>query len=560
MTDYLLMSAELSLVSLLAIACFRSAPARWRLCVALAALPVAVLPWSMLPAIEIVGNEAIPVVLEALPVLSPAHTVDVAALSQATSTAVRFPWLAVLAAATVIGLVGFVVLLARHRETVKGWAVVAHDGHYLLAGLPEDWRANCRVRVVPESDIAVATGFLRPTVWLGERVLARAFPTVLVHELVHVRRHHTRLATAMTLVRCLLWWHPFAWAWSWIARREVEHDCDEACVRLLGKDRYRNTLAALTRSAMPQPAAVGLTGHTSFNVRRLQALERIHSVRARHRIVAAAWACAFAALVVDVAVVAEGSREGTSEPGSGAEPDDVVLSQDESGWWEILRSEDPGHLVRLAPGARIRSQPARATAKGEKTMLAIAGREQPSGDRGGADRPQLPGTLGGTSRRASPSLELSCSSNLETAEAAVNFHSAWVEVAAPDDAKERESAVLAIRSHTGSSAFYRKPLHDGTTATVEYRFDSEVGRIADVPLASRVDLSALGDWQSRFTLDAEAVVRISAKRRPDELTLTVSNRTNGHRTGKISFDLASKRAELDAFLDRCDSLRRAAAA
>ena len=50
--EYLLMSAELSLVSLLAIACFRSAPARWRLGVALAALPVAVLPWSMLPAID----------------------------------------------------------------------------------------------------------------------------------------------------------------------------------------------------------------------------------------------------------------------------------------------------------------------------------------------------------------------------------------------------------------------------------------------------------------------------------------------------------------------------
>ncbi|MCY3621938.1 MAG: M56 family metallopeptidase [Gammaproteobacteria bacterium] len=549
--DYLLMSAELSLVSLLAIACFRSAPARWRLGVALAALPVAVLPWSMLPAIEIVRPEVTPLVLEAVPVLGSADTVEVAALSGPTSAGVRFPWLAVLAAATVIGLVGFVVLSARHREAVKRWAVRAHDGSYLLARLPEDWRAACRIRVVPESDIAVATGFLRPTVWLGARHLAnRDLPTVLVHELVHVRRQHTRLTTAVTLMRCLLWWHPFAWVWSWIVRREVEHDCDEACVRLFGKEPYRNTLASLTRSATRQPAAVGLTGHTSFNVRRLQVLERIHPIRARHGIAGAAWACAFAALVVDVTVVAEGTHEGTIERSPGGELKDLTLSQDESGWWQI----------RFAPNMTVRSQLAYAPDQGRETTLAIAGREQPGSDRGGADRPQLPPGLDGSSRRASPSLELSCSSDLETADATVNFHSPWMKVA-PDDAKGRDGSVLEIRSLTGSSVFYRKPLHDGTTATVEYRFDSESGRIAAVPLASRVDLSATGDWQSRFTLDAQALLRIGATtQRPGELTVTVSNPTNGYRTGEISFDLASKRAEVDEFLRRCEGFRRAAAA
>ncbi|MCY4058070.1 MAG: M56 family metallopeptidase [Gammaproteobacteria bacterium] len=559
--DYLLMSAELSLVSLLAIACFRSAPARWRLCVSLAALPVATLPWSMLPPIEIVRAEITPLVLEALPVLGSKDTVEVATPSGATSVAARLPWLAVLAAATVIGFVGFVVQSARHREAVKRWAVRAHDGSYLLARLPEDWRAACRVRVVPESDIAVATGFLRPTVWLGERHLAhRALSTVLVHELVHVRRQHTRLATAVTLLRCLLWWHPFAWVWSWIVGREVEHDCDEACVRLFGKEPYRNTLASLTRRATRQRAALGLTGHTSFNVRRLQVLERVHSIRARHGIAGAAWACAFAALVVDVTVVAEGTHEGTNERSPGGEHREVTLSQDESGWWQISRGEDRRHLIRLAPNTTIRWLPARAPVKGQKSILAIAGRERPGSDRGGADRPQLPPGLDGANRRASPSLELSCSSDLETADATVNFHSPWMKVA-PDDAKGRDGSVLEIRSLTGSSVFYRKPLHDGTTATVEYRFDSESGRIAEVPLASRVDSSAIGDWQSRFTLDAQAVLRIGATtQRPGELTLTVSNPTNGYRTGKISFDLASKRAEIDEFLRRCEGFRRAAAA
>ena len=74
-------------------------------------------------------------------------------------------------------------------------------------------------------------------------------------------------------------------------------------------------------------------------------------------------------------------------------------------------------------------------------------------------------------------------------------------------------------------------------------------------------VSATGDWQSRFTLDAQALLRIGATtQRPGELTVTVSNPTNGYRTGEISFDLASKRAEVDEFLRRCEGFRRAAAA
>ena len=559
MIDYLLLSAELSLVTLLVMVCLRSAPARWRLCTALVALPVAVLPWSLLPPVEIAGAETAPLFLEALPVLTPNDAVEMAAATLGASSPLEIPWPVVLAAGTVPGLVAFFVLAARQRAMIRRWAVVARDGRHLLAELPEHGDPNCGVRVVPNSDLAAATGFLRPTVWLGDHHLANGcLRAVLLHELVHVRRQHTRITTLVALIRCLLWWHPFTWVWSSIVRREVEYDCDEACARLVGRGTYRNALASLIRTARPQSVAVGLTGRTSFNIQRLLMLERIPSLRASHRAVAAAGACAVVALVVDVAVVAETAYEGVEEQGTGHDRPGAVRGKD--GWWQLVGTGNQDHIIRLGPNTTIYSAPTTAKVSERAMELVLAGQERPTGDGIVRQRLLVPGSSDRTIDRADPSLEFYCSAALGMAEATVGFRSPWVEVEAPADEQQR-AGVFEIRTHTGSSEFFRKPLHDGSTATVAYRFDSETPHLAEVPLEYRVDLSTPGDWESRFKLDAEAVARIRAMTaRPERLTLSVSNSANGYRTGEMSFDLASRRLELKEFLHRCDALIKHAAA
>ena len=164
MIDYLIVSGELSLVALLAIACLRSAPARWRLWATLGALPIVVFPWSLLPPIEL--EQANPTVhfLDVLPVLTAIDSVAAIDPTNASWSPWQMSWLAAIAIATAIGLFAYVVLVVRQRARSQRWETVAQDGDPLLSDLPLHLRANCLVRIVPKSDLAVATGFfISPT-------------------------------------------------------------------------------------------------------------------------------------------------------------------------------------------------------------------------------------------------------------------------------------------------------------------------------------------------------------------------------------------------------------
>ena len=164
---------------------------------------------------------------------------------------------------------------------------------------------NCRVCILHAGFQATATGLLRPTLWIGQQHLddeRRA--SILLHEAMHLHRHHTQIAVALTFLRCLFWWQPFVWLWVWLARRELELDCDEACAEVLGRDRYRTTLASLIHDAVPQPG-LALIGHSSFNFRRVKQLEKRRVLSLRHRVATAVALCLAPLLVLDVSVEAQ---------------------------------------------------------------------------------------------------------------------------------------------------------------------------------------------------------------------------------------------------------------
>ncbi|MCY3623360.1 MAG: M56 family metallopeptidase [Gammaproteobacteria bacterium] len=310
MIDYLILSAELTLVALVVLACLRSAPAIWRLRTALVALLLTTLPWLLLPAIPIPVTHGSTAVLDALPMVIPLGTVDfvTAVVADAPPRALEIPLSVVLTAATALGLAAFAWLAFRQWSILRRWNDIARDGSHLMNRVPEKSRAKCRIRIVPDSDIATATGILRPTVWIGERYLDKDHGRgPLIHELVHVRRRHPQIASALTLIRCLCWWQPCVWLWVWLARRELEHDCDEVCAELLGRGDYRITLATLIREATDRSPGLALVGRRSFNLRRLRYLERLRTARVRHRLAAAVAIVLVPMLVLDFSVNAEDS-------------------------------------------------------------------------------------------------------------------------------------------------------------------------------------------------------------------------------------------------------------
>ena len=310
MIDYLILSAELTLVALVALACLRSAPASWRLRTALVALLLTTLPWVLLPAIPIPVTNGSTAVLDALPNVIPSGTPDLVTplAANASSRALGFPVYVGLAAATALGLVAFAWLAFRQWSILRRWSDIARDGSHLINQVPKNSRANCRIRIIPDSDTATATGILRPTVWIGERYLHKDHGRgALIHELVHVRRRHPQIASALTLIRCLCWWQPCVWLWVWLGRRELEHDCDEACAELLGRGDYRIALASLIREATGRFPGLALAGRRSFNVRRLRYLERFRTAGVRHRLAAATAIVLVPVLVLDFSVNAEDS-------------------------------------------------------------------------------------------------------------------------------------------------------------------------------------------------------------------------------------------------------------
>ena len=311
MVDYLAHGAGLSLLAILAVACLRSAPAHWRLRATLVALFLTTAPWTLLPAIPITVADGPTPVLDILPLNVPLATPELTALpasafaSAIASEGWQFPLVPLLLAASALGLVAFVLLALRQRSTLRRWRGLSRDGDHLLGEVPELLRRNCRVRVLPQSSQAAATGLLRPTVWIGEGHLGDERRTsILLHELMHLRRRHPQVALALTFIRCLFWWQPFVWLWVWLARRELEHDCDEACAELLGRDSYRTTLASLIHDAMPQPG-LALMGRGSFNLRRVKQLEKPRLLSLRHRVVTTMALCLTPLLILDVSIQAQ---------------------------------------------------------------------------------------------------------------------------------------------------------------------------------------------------------------------------------------------------------------
>src|SRR5690606_11495011 len=200
-------------------------------------------------------------------------------------------WLAL----TLPGLVWFALECASRRRRCRAWRRASRDGGHLRRLLPLELAARVpEIRLVPGSAVAATTGVVKPVVWLGDRIgNEQALRTALVHEYCHVHAHDQFWLALIVLIRRVHWWNPVVAALAQRAGLLLEAACDRHCARLLGRRRYRRTLAELMlRAHERREAPLAAMLSVGNNVRRLEQLGR--RVRMDWRAYAAVALCATA--------------------------------------------------------------------------------------------------------------------------------------------------------------------------------------------------------------------------------------------------------------------------
>jgi beta-lactamase regulating signal transducer with metallopeptidase domain len=115
------------------------------------------------------------------------------------------------------------------------------------------------VRLLTSALVQVPTvvGWLRPVVLLPASALTgltpRQIELLILHELVHVRRHDQLVNLLQAAAEVALFYHPAAWWVSARIREEREHCCDDAVAALEGVRDYVEALATMEEVRARRP-------------------------------------------------------------------------------------------------------------------------------------------------------------------------------------------------------------------------------------------------------------------------------------------------------------------
>jgi len=123
-----------------------------------------------------------------------------------------------------------------------------------LEHLQRRFGIKCTVRLLSSAQATVpfVLGWLKPTILLPAELLTglnrEELQAILIHELIHIRRHDYLVNLGQSAFEVVFFYHPAGWWVSGQIRQEREHCCDEiAAAQSGGVLGYAKTLAKLER-------------------------------------------------------------------------------------------------------------------------------------------------------------------------------------------------------------------------------------------------------------------------------------------------------------------------
>ena len=276
-----LISALVPAVAISALACvclmrLPNAPPRLRFGVAIVGLCAWLVPWAWL---------RVPIGLSSAPLGEPFAALAVLGGPLAVPT-VDEPWPFVRYLAACLFVIGAALFagdwLAMQR-CVRRWRAASFCCDALRSELPPELRdVQAEIRVVRGSRVAAASGWLKPTVWIGDGYTGATRQLILVHELWHARQRDPVWVALIAVVRRAYWWNPIVAHLAREALLMLESACDHRCAAGFGKRRYVSALAALALDRPPPSAQLLATvRRENFDVARLRLLDRTLCLRVR---------------------------------------------------------------------------------------------------------------------------------------------------------------------------------------------------------------------------------------------------------------------------------------
>ncbi len=155
----------------------------------------------------------------------------------------------------VLGTLGWFIFISRRTREVVQEAIpltpdeqaqvfaytkqVMSEGQSLRCyGFNSDGSPQVRLLISDRLNTPVTIGLLRQKIVLS-KMMARKEPRqleyVLLHEMVHVRRHDNLLKLVAILAVALHWFNPLSWVMLHFLSRDIELSCDEKVLNLTGQ-------------------------------------------------------------------------------------------------------------------------------------------------------------------------------------------------------------------------------------------------------------------------------------------------------------------------------------
>ncbi|HET6328700.1 MAG TPA: M56 family metallopeptidase, partial [Planctomycetaceae bacterium] len=127
--------------------------------------------------------------------------------------------------------------------------------------------------------VPLVVGSLKPAILVPASLLTglstSQIEALLVHELVHIRRHDYIVNLAQNLLETLFFYHPAVWWVSRQIRKEREHCCDDVASAACGALDYAQALASLAELRQASPG-FGLAANSTPLVDRIRRLAGVN--------------------------------------------------------------------------------------------------------------------------------------------------------------------------------------------------------------------------------------------------------------------------------------------